>query len=208
MMVATVNNTAEAQGQKGFYIGAGVGSAANDVSTASFGQGLADAGYTVTDVVIDDGGTGFKVYAGYMFNQYIGAQGSYVDLGDIDSSFTASVPPDQIDDLLDTAAALLPGRGKGFLADLVLQYPFSDRFAVYGTAGVFFAEPETTQTVVSGGEGTKSRSDDDTDFAGSIGIKISFLESSSIKIGYERYSIDGDTIDFPMAAFTYSFGGN
>ena len=208
MMVAVGNNTAVAaeQDQKGFYAGAAVGNATSDVSASSFADGLTAAGYNVSDVSLDDSATGFKIFAGFMFNEYVGVQGSYVDLGQLESEFTASVPPDQIDALLATGADLLPGRGRGWLADLVLQYPLSDRVSVYGTAGVFFSEPETTQTVVVGGTGSASQSDNDNDFAGSIGFIFSLSDRSSILVGYERYEIDDNTTDFPMVAFSYSFG--
>jgi len=208
VMVAAGSNTAIAadNDQKGFYVGGAIGSATSDVSASSFADGLTAAGYNVSDVSLDDSATGFKVFAGYMFNEYVGVQGSYVDLGQLDSEFTASVPPNQIDELLATGADLLPGRGKGWLADLVLQYPLSDSISIYGTAGVFFSEPATTQTVVVGGTGTASQISDENDFAGSIGLLFSLSDRSSIKVGYERYEIDGNSTDFPMAAFSYRFG--
>ena len=61
---------------------------------------------------------------------------------------------------------------------------------------------------ITGGTGTASRSDSDNDFAGSVGVKFKASEKFSIKIGYERYDIDGNSTDFPMAAVTYSFGSN
>ncbi len=208
VMVAVGNDTAVAaeQDQLGFYAGAAIGSASSDASASSFADGLTAAGYNVSDVSLDDSATGFKVFAGYMVNENVGVQVSYVNLGQLESEFTASVPPDQIDALLAVGADLLPGRGRGWLADLVLQYPLSDRVSVYGTAGVFFSEPETTQTVVVGGTGTASQSDSDNDFAGSIGLIFSLSDRSAIKVGYERYEIDGISTDFPMAAFSYRFG--
>jgi uncharacterized repeat protein (TIGR01451 family) len=199
---------ADASEHKGFFIGAAIGKATSDVSASSFEAGLTAAGYSVSDVTLDDSASGWKATVGYMFNEYVGVQGSYVDLGELDSQFTASVPPDQIDALLEAGTMLLPGRGEGFLADLLLQYPFSERVSGYITLGVFFAEPDSTQTVISGGTGTSMRSDDDNDFAGSVGIKFQAGDRFDIKIGFERYDIDGNSTDFPMAAIVYRFGGN
>ncbi len=199
---------AEAQDDKGMFIGASIGSAGGDINASRFADGLADAGYSVSDVSVDDNSTGWKVFAGYMFNEYVGVQGSYVDLGELESEFTASVPPDEIDALLATGAELLPGRGEGFLADLLLQYPVSERVSLYLTLGIFFADPDVSQTVVSGGTGTATRSDDDNDFAGSIGVKYSASDSFDLKVGYESYEIDGDSIDVGAVALVYKFGEN
>jgi uncharacterized repeat protein (TIGR01451 family) len=208
LMVAVSNNTAVAadDDNKGFYVGGGIGSASGDTSATSFADGLAAAGYNVSEVSLDDSATGVKIFVGYMFNEYVGVQGSYVDLGQLESEFTASVPPDQIDALLATSADLLPGRGKGWLADLVLKYPFSDRVSIYGTLGIFFSEPETKQTVVVGGSGTAFQSSSDNDFGGSIGLMFSISDRSSLRVGFEQYKIDGISTDFPMAAFSYAFG--
>jgi len=208
LMVAVGDNTAVADdsSEVGFYVGGGIGSATSDASASSFADDLGAAGYAVSDVSLDDSATGFKVFAGYMFNEYVGLQGSYIDLGQLDSELTAAVRPDEVDALLAVSADLLPGRGRGWLADLVLQYPFSDRFWVYGTVGVFFAEPSTTQTIIVGGTGSATQSGNDNDIAASIGLKFSLSDTSSIKVGYERYEIDGNTTDFPMVAFTYAFG--
>lgn len=193
-------------GSPGFYVGAGFGSANGGISGSDLKRGLEDAGYTVSDVTVSSADMGWKAFVGYAFDQHIGVQLSYVDLRSLESEFTASVPPNEIDPLLETAAELLPGRGRGLLADLVLQYPFSDSWALYVTLGAFFAEPETQQTVVSGGEGQAKRKDDENDFAASIGFKFQLNRNFGMQLGFERYEIDGIKIDFPMAGVSYRFG--
>jgi opacity protein-like surface antigen len=116
------------------------------------------------------------------------------------------VPPDQIDALLETGAALLPGRGRGFLTDLVVQIPVSERFALYATLGLFWAEPEVSQTVIVGGSGTATRQTDTKDFAGSIGVRYKASDKFSLKLGYEQYDIDHQKTDFPTVSLTYRFG--
>jgi len=209
LMMMTINNTAQAQdvGRKGFYMGVGLGKTDTSLSANEFGTELVNLGYSVSNVSIDEDSFGYKLFLGYMINQYVGAQLAWLDLGQLESQFTALVPPNQIDDLLRASTNLLPGRGKGVLADVVLQYPFSDRFAVYGTLGLFLTEPETTQRVQGGGTGSASRSERGDDFAASIGLSMSFGSMAIAKIGYERYDIDGVTTDFPMASVQFYFGG-
>ena len=207
-MVSTVSQTVEAAEpiQNGIYVGGAIGNASTDINSTEFSAGLTAAGYNVSDVTVDDDSYGWKVYVGYMFNNYVGVQLSALDLGDLESSYTASVPPNQIDDLLRISTNLLPGRGRGLLTDLVVQYPFSNRLAAYGTLGLFFAEPESSQTVQTGGTGSASRRDDATDFAASIGLSLAVGERVTVKVGYEKYDIDGLETDFPMAAVQIVFG--
>jgi opacity protein-like surface antigen len=189
-----------------WYVGGGIGDAQGDVSARDFESGLADAGYTVSDVTLKEDGSGWKFFAGYMFNEYIGLQLSFVDLGDLESEFTASVPPDQIDALLETGARLLPGRGRGMVADVVFEYPASEKFTLYATLGMFYAEPAAKQTVVEGGTGQFKRKDDEQDLAASVGMKFAVGKNFDIRIAYERYDIDGVSTDFPTATFGYRFG--
>ena len=208
MMVTTVNTTAEAQEpiKTGFYMGGAIGNAVTDVDAEAFENGLVDAGFNVSDVTLGDDSYGWKIFVGYMFNDYIGLQASVLDLGGLESHLTAAVPPDQIDDLLRISTNLLPGRGRGFLADVVLQYPISDRFAIYGTLGMFLAEPSTKQTVVAGGTGSASRSEGDDDFSASIGVSYAVGKRATVKLAWERYDIDGLKTDFPMVAVQFVFG--
>jgi len=194
--------------EEGFYVGGAIGDASSDINAAQFTRGLTDGGFDVSDVSLSDSGSGWKLTAGYMVNKYIGVQASYVDLGELSTRYTASVPPDQVDAMLQLGTSLLPGRGRGFLTDLVLQYPFSDRFAAYATLGVFFVEPESKQTVQTGATGTAFRTENDSEFAASIGVSIAVGDRFSIRVGYEQYDIDGESVDFPMAAFHVGFGGN
>lgn len=207
-LAAGIGNQASAEHlSEGFYIGGALGSTTADMDAAEFTASMAAAGYDISEVSFGDDSMGWKVTAGYMFNENVGVQASYVDLGELDVQYTASIPPDEIESLLAAGASILPGRGRGFLMDLILQYPFSERVAGYATVGAFFAEPESSQTVISGGSGSVLRTDDDTDFAGSIGLSFSVGERSALRIAYEHYEIDGEGIDFPTASFSYGFGG-
>jgi len=88
----------------------------------------------------------------------------------------------------------------------VIEIPVNERFAFYATLGIFWAEPETRQTVIVGGSGTAMRSDSDTDFAGSLGVRIKATDRMAIKLGYEQYDIDRRKTNFPSASLTYRFG--
>jgi hypothetical protein len=192
----------------GFFVGGALGTVTSDVSKKSFTKAMTEEGWDVSGVKLDDKETGFKVTGGYMFNKYVGIQGSFVDLGELKSEFTANVRPDEIGDLLDEGARQLPGRGRGFLWDFVGNIPLSERVAIYGTVGMFFAEPKTTQKVIVGAEGESRRKGDDDDLAASIGVAFAATDSLTIRVGYERYDIDGNSTDFPSVSAFWAFGGS
>jgi opacity protein-like surface antigen len=73
---------------------------------------------------------------------------------------------------------------------------------------MFFAEPKTTQKVIVGAEGESRRKGDDDDLAASIGVAFTATDSLTIRVGYERYDIDGNSTDFPSVSAFWAFGGS
>ena len=116
------------------------------------------------------------------------------------------MPPNEIDALLEEGARLLPGRGRGALVDVIFQYPATEKIALFATFGMFYAEPESKQTVVVGGSGFFERKDDEADIAASIGVKFDLGKNFDVRIAFERYDIDGIATDFTTASFGYHFG--
>ncbi len=199
---------AEAQGEdgSGFYAAASLGSVSSKISASRFGDALIDRGFDVSNVTLEDNETGWKVTVGYMFSENIGIQGSYVDLGQIDVEYTAAIRPDEIANLLDAGARELPGRGEGFLWDFIARFPLSDRVEIFGTIGMFMADPKSTQEVISGATGSAERQGVENDLAASLGIGIKAGERMTIRVAYERYDVDDNATDFPTATLVYRFG--
>jgi len=204
--LAISGGPAQAEETTGVYVGLGYGNASVDFDDGDMISGMAARGFTVTDVDTDDNDNAYKVYVGYLFNPYVGIEAAYVNLGQLESSFSASIQPDQTDELLAAADDVQPGLGEGWSLSGLLQYPFGEHFAVYGTAGAFYAEPESKAKFITGGTGTSSSDDSETKFTWGLGAKVMFGDGRwAIRGAFERYDV-GEDVDFVNVSIEYKFG--
>src|SRR5712664_2576499 len=74
---------------QGWYMGIGIGqSKAKQVGSCSDLNGVLNPGFSCS---IKDTSTGAKLFGGYQFNQYVAAEGSYVNLGKFTMSANGTV---------------------------------------------------------------------------------------------------------------------
>jgi hypothetical protein len=96
-----------------FYLGASVGNATLDEDF----DGLA----------VDDNSTAFRIVAGWRFNDYFSLEGGYHDFGNFEQT---------VDDAGGPVTAKLSA--DGFIFGATGRVPVSERFALTGSAGMFF----------------------------------------------------------------------
>ena len=155
----------------GFYAGIGVGR-----------SDLKDACTGVT-IPCDDTDTGWKLFGGYQFNKYLGAELGYVDLGRATARGT----------LLGVAvSATAKAKGWEFLG--VGTLPIADKFSAYGKAGLFRWDLDVSATGVVPGFApvAVSTSDKGTDFTFGIGLKYDFTKSIGARVEWQRYKDIGN----------------
>lgn len=99
--------------------------------------------------------TSFSVFGGYRFNKYIAIEGSYIDFGDAD---------DDIEPIWTIDAS-------GFDASVLVIWPITDRFEIYGRVGATAWEAELSEA----GYG-KLEDDDGTDLSYGAGFAFNFTE--------------------------------
>jgi opacity protein-like surface antigen len=147
----------------GFYAGAGVGSYGVDVGAFSG----------------DD--IGYKVFGGWMFNEYIGAELEYVDGG------TAEDHGLEVD-------------VSGFNASIKGSWPVSDQFDVFAKVGYVFWDADFHD------DDFGSDSDSGEDFSWGVGAGFDFTDHLGATIEYQGYEIeDTDTVDFISASVIWKF---
>jgi hypothetical protein len=122
MTLAAAGSATDAAAQ-GWFTGASVG------ATKQYDYSVGDDPEASPDVSnSDDGGTGYRVYGGYLFHPCFGVVGSYVDLGSASYSgpawngFTDKLDANGFD--LSFLAGWAPGQ--------------QERFTLFALAGVFF----------------------------------------------------------------------
>ena len=172
----------------GFYLGFGVGSARPNFDFSGALAASAPAGTTGT---IDDSDTGWKVFAGYQFNKYFGAEFNYIDFGKYNfRGATLGIP--------FTGDVKIDGYGLAAVGTL----PLDGGFSLFGKLGAFYSKESATLTAV----GVSSTSDDNkwVPHIG-IGARYDIDANISVHLEAERFQGMGDnnnTIKTDMNLFT------
>jgi len=161
-----------AQQDAGFYLGASVGrSDAKDACETP----------TVPGVVItacDDKDTSWKILGGYQFNRNFALEGGYVDFGKLSASGTVLGVP---------LSATYEADAFEILAVGIL--PITDRFSLYGKAGLFRWDVDARATAAGV---TVTASDDGTDFTFGAGLKYQFTKNVAGRFEIQRYNNVGE----------------
>ncbi|MBT8079358.1 MAG: outer membrane beta-barrel protein [Gammaproteobacteria bacterium] len=118
---------------------------------------------------IADNSTSWRVFAGYEFNDYIGLEAGYLDLGNI-SDTVLGVP--------------VRADADGWTLSAVGRIPFADRWAVQAKAGFFFWDGQSSVNGV-----VERDPGDQNPFVG-IGIAYRFNENVQLDVGVDYYDMD------------------
>ena len=170
-----------AQASAQLYIGASGG--------ASEIQNSLVLGPLITSGTVDNKDAGFKVFGGYLFNEYLGVEYSYMDLGTMTYS----------GDFLGTPVTGGKVEVKGNNFSLVVMLPLSESFSLMGKVGMFQARVKATDTT---GGAPFSFSDRKTADSAALGVNYNLGKHISLRAEAERLKIDiNDSV-----AYFYSAG--
>ena len=189
----------------GFYVGAGIGQFSTEIDELSL---VEDGESESVPLGFDDDDTGFKVFAGYQFLTWLGAEIGYVDGGTASESYS---DPDLGSLKLEADVSALTIAAVGTL-------PIGDMFELYGKLGMAFWEGDLAFTATGaicdelqaiGESCSASDSDDGEDFYYGIGAGINIGERFNVRIEYEVFEIDPQDVDadgtFLSASAVYRF---
>ena len=196
LLVLMSPGTAEADDNK-WYVGAAVGQSNTDYKASDLTSDLANLGWTISNASIDESGTAWKLYGGFQVTNWFALEAGYVDLGKVKTRYEATIPPNQIDALLNDTLSVHPYLGSGFTAAAVARWEFvPERWALAARAGLFVWESDTEVRVVSGGTGNVSGDDSGTDGLYGIGIEWRVTDRWSLTADWERYKLN-EWVDVP-----------
>ena len=171
IMLFAVAGTAAAQG----YIGAGAGLTTMDLCDDLGGIGLTSC---------DDKDTGMKIFGGFKFNQNLGLEASWVDLGEVSATGPGGTATGEVD---------------GFGLAVMGMIPLNEKFGLFGKVGAYMWD----STVSAPGFG--SVSDDGTDIMFGAGVNWNLTTHFGLRAEWERFDIDGDDIDFISIGAQFNF---
>ena len=202
-LAALASPGAMAQGQdSGWYGGANVGRSAATIDDERINRGLLGNGFSASSINDDDRSTGYKIFGGYQLNRNFAVEGGYFDLGNF--GYTATTVP----------AGTLAGRIKlrGLNLDLVGTVPLSEKFSVFGRAGLNYAQARdafsgTGAVQVANPNPRKN----DTNYKLGLGLQYALTESLAVRAEAERYRVNDAIgnrghIDLVSVGLIYRFG--
>lgn len=208
LMVPVDNARAEGF-QTSWYTGLSAGSSSADYDSSDLTSDMAARGWTISNVSVDDSDTAWKVFGGVNFQEYLGAEVAYVDLGNMQADFSADLTSSQVDQFLKDASEVQGVLGRGLSAAVTARKEWTDlRWTAMGKLGVFIWEGETTVNVTSGGN-TRSTTakHDDTDLMYGIGGKvypIKSMKNLGFRLEWERYKLT-QWVDMLSIGAEYAF---
>jgi OmpA-OmpF porin, OOP family len=175
---------ARAQSQ-GPYFGAGVGSSNATFNSSDFSLGLPQVSESQTKT-----STGAKVFAGFRFNRYVGAEVAYVDLGTFKYHYDGGA----------AGSADLDYKVSGFTLSGLVILPMSGEFFFFGRLGAFGSTAKTSFPSASGNVGASfanagSDSSGKTNLYFGIGAQYDFTRPFAARVEYENYGEVGDSKD-------------
>lgn len=202
LAVVTSPTIAQETATLGWYGGASIGQSKATIDNERISNSLLGSGFASSTITNDRRDLAFKVLAGYQMNRYFALEGGYFDLGKF--GYTATTAP----------AGTLTGeaRVRGLNLDLLGRLPVTDKFSVFGRAGVTYAQTRDsfrgTGLVVVNNPNPSER---DTNMKFGVGMEYAFTPSLAARAEIERYRINdavGNRGDIDMASIglIYRFG--
>lgn len=200
--LAVIAGPAASAQDAGWYAGFNLGRSMAKIDDARITSSLLGAGYMTTSIDDRNRHFGYKLFAGYEFNKYIALEGGYFDLGTF--GFTAKTVP------VGTLNGDAKFRGLNF--DGVLSLPITDKFSVFGRAGVAYAEAKDS---FAGTGGVTVLDPNPRKRAANLkygaGVEYDFTRSFGARAEAERYRVNdaignkGD-IDLLSVGLVFRFG--
>jgi len=194
-----------AAAERGFYFGAGAGKSTLDADI-NLDVFVSDVLVPLSSSDLDKTGSAFEGLVGYRFLPYLAVEAAYMDLGEL--NYTASGVPLGLG---FTPISLGVDVGTRGVAGSVLGIlPLSERWELFGRAGLLFADNEVTIRV-SGDDFSQSQSDSQSSQNALLGIGAAFnaRDRWTLRLEY-RYLRDVDEdedddshIDLVSLGFVY-----
>jgi len=189
--------------RNGFYVGGALGWSDGTADDSEFEDDLAPT--HVTSVDLDDQGFAWKVWGLYRFLQYFGVELGFTHLRVPDSTVRELRGPNG--SLAADVDDVHPLGGYGGTLSLKAFTPEWKRLSAYGQLGLWYwaARIDVTVTPSAGPSSSAEVREEGIDFFGGAGVQYDAGAGFLFQLGWERYFLDGDGVDFFSAGVNYGF---
>ncbi|NHZ40765.1 OmpA family protein [Massilia aquatica] len=185
-----------------WYVGGNVGQSRASIDDVRLIRSLTANGAAMTNFTADEKDVGYKLYVGKQLNQYFAVEAGLFDLGKFGFKSTTSQ-----NGTLNGEAGF-----RGANLDLVAQVPLSQRFSVFGRAGMNYAKATTR---FNGNRlfavTNPSPSERKLNAKAGFGLEYKFSEALALRGEVERYRVNdavgnrGD-VDLFSVGLVYKIG--
>lgn len=188
--------------ENGFYVDASIGQMTANIPAAAGGT-------------TNKKDTTFSLGGGYKFNDYLGAEVGYQDLGKVGYFWTgAGTTNFQGNVIVGTGALSLNAKTDGFYFGPTLSYPVNDQFSVNARAGWYNWTTQATLNMVAAGTingtafaagATGSAKASGTDNYIGLGATYNVSKNVGINLNYTQYKVSSYKADNFTIGARYSF---
>ena len=170
------------------YILAGVGLSRLSLSGSDLDSSFGALGYR-TSSSIKQNNIGWKLVGGYKFSQYIGVEGGYVNLGEVESNITMF--DQSLQAAMPTVINETPVSIQGGVLEAVGYWPINKKCSLLGKGGGYVWQGKTDITT-SLGENIAHK-ENGTNVVLGVGGQCMIGQSNALRIEWERFFLNDDT---------------
>jgi OmpA-OmpF porin, OOP family len=164
-----------------YYGGASVGQSRSHLHTPGMAAQLLGGSAVTTTIQQDKQDTAYKVFGGYQFNRYVGAELGFFDLGQY--KFTAqTLPPGSLSGAIKV---------RGFNLDVVGTWPMTDAFSLIGRVGAQSAKTSGTfSTTGAAISNERSVHKHQVDIKAGVGLQYELTPAVFLRTELEHFRVN------------------
>lgn len=201
-VLALIASSTAVAAEGDWYGGVALGRTYESVNFDKVFQSTLPAGFALTSYDDGDHDTGYKVFAGYQFHDYLALEGGYFDLGDF--NYRATTNP---------AGNLVGGLGAdGWNLDLVGELPLTQNLSALARFGFSYADTRSSMYSSSGVPlGPVVFNERNGNYKYGVGLQYELTPALALRVEAERFRLDeasgskGD-VDMFSLGLVYRFG--
>lgn len=179
------------------YIDARFGIARTDVSSGALEGDFAKQGIDAGVHSVDGKRHGYAVALGLALTDRLGIEVGYMDLGDVELSFSARSTAIDL-------ATVHPESGNGITAGVRYRHPLTERVSVLGRAGLFAwgGDYDTHR----GASQVDDNEESEFDLQWGIGVGYAITQQIGVDLEYQRIEFDRYPTEFVNLGVQWRFG--
>lgn len=185
-----------------WYMGGSVGASKSAADASELDANLAALGYSTTST-LDDTDIGWKLFGGYQWNPNLAVEAALVDLGQVTSRISGNFG--DLDAFVADVARVHPYSARGISASIVGELPVAQRFRLFGKVGLFFWDADIDARFEVGGQPISFDSKQGVDPVFGAGVKFHINKKTALRVEWERYEVDRDSVQLLSAGVEYRF---